>query len=326
MTAADTASTEAAPPSAAPVPPAARPPRRARASAARAWRTVRRSTRLSTGLGLIALFVLVAAFGPLFVGDANAVSLDLAQSPSGAHWLGTTETGQDVFEQLIVSTRASLEIGVAAALLSTAVSVVIGIGGGFLGGWADEALSLLSNVFLVIPGLPLVIVIASYSRGGSLMATIGIIAITSWAGPARVLRAQTLSLRSRDYVLGARLYGERRWRVVLVEILPNEAAIIVSQFIFAVIFAILTQAGLAFLGLQDPSQLTWGTMLYFAQNAEALSSGSWWWFVPPGLCIAVFGAALSLISFGLDEVLDPRLRVHRPARSRRARRRKEAAR
>lgn len=324
MTTADITSAGPAP---APVPPqpAAGPSRGPGAAATRAWRTVRRSPRLSTGLALITLFVLVALFGPLFTADPNGLSLDLAQPPSGAHWLGTTETGQDVFDQVIASTRTSLLIGVAAALLSTAVSVVIGIGGGFLGGWADETLSLVSNVFLVIPGLPLVVVIASYTKGGSLTATIGIIAITSWAAPARVLRAQTLSLRTRDYVLAARLYGERRWRVVLVEILPNEAAIIVSQFIFAVVFAILTQAGLAFLGLQDPSRLTWGTMLYFAQNAEALSSGAWWWFVPPGLCIAVFGAALSLISFGLDEVLDPRLRVHRPARRRRAGR-KEAGR
>lgn len=301
--------------------PPVRPTHGARAGLARAWRTVRHSPRLAVGLALITLFVLVGVFGPLFTGDADGLSLDLSQSPSAAHWLGTTDTGQDVFDQLISATRSTLLIGVAAALLSTAVSVVIGIGGGFLGGWADETLSLVSNVFLVIPGLPLVVVIASYTKGGSITATIAIIAVTSWAGPARVLRAQTLSLRSRDYVLAARLYGERRWRVVLVEILPNEAAIIVSQFIFAVIFAILTQAGLAFLGLQDPNRLTWGTMLYFAQNSEALSSGSWWWFVPPGLCIAVFGAALSLISFGLDEVLDPKLRVYRPGRLRRAGRR-----
>ncbi|WP_107060101.1 ABC transporter permease [Streptomyces sp. NRRL F-5123] len=324
MTTADITSAGPAP---APVPqlPATGPSRGARAAVTRAWRTVRRSPRLAVGLALITVFVLVALFGPLLAGDPDGLSLDLAQSPSAAHWLGTTDTGQDVFDQLIAATRTTLLIGVAAALLSTAVSVVIGIGGGFLGGWADETLSLVSNVFLVIPGLPLVVVIASYTKGGSATATIAIIAVTSWAGPARVLRAQTLSLRSRDYVLAARLYGERRWRVVLVEILPNEAAIIVSQFIFAVIFAILTQAGLAFLGLQDPSRLTWGTMLYFAQNAEALSSGSWWWFVPPGLCIAVFGAALSLISFGLDEVLDPTLRVHRPGRLKRAGR-KEAGR
>lgn len=309
-----TADITSAPPVTAPPPLPGRSGQGLAAAASRAWHTVRRSPRLMAGLTVISLFVLVAVIGPFVAGDPNALSLDLAQPPSGAHWLGTTETGQDVLDQLVVATRSSLLIGVAAAVLSTAVSVVIGIGGGFLGGWADEALSLLSNVFLVIPGLPLVIVISSYTRGGSVMATVGVIAITSWAAPARVLRAQTLSLRTRDYVLAARLYGERRWRVVLVEILPNEAAVIVSQFIFAVIFAILTQAGLAFLGLQDPSRLTWGTMLYFAQNAEALSSGSWWWFVPPGLCIAVFGAAMSLISFGLDEILDPELRVHRPAK------------
>lgn len=265
------------------------------------------------------MFVLVAVFGPYLTGDPDTFSQDLSQGPSGAHLLGTTQTGQDVLAQLVASTRGSLLVGAGAALLATAVSIVIGIGGGFLGGWADEALSLLSNVFLVIPALPLVIVIASYVRGSSQFATIGVIALTSWAASARVLRAQTLSLRSRDYVLAARLYGERRWRIVLVEILPNEVAIIVSQFIFAVIFAILTQAGLAFLGLDDPSAMTWGNMLYFAQNAEALAGGSWWWFVPPGLCIAVLGAALSLISFGLDEVLDPRLRVHRPRGARKGR-------
>lgn len=284
-----------------------------------AWRTVRRSRRLTAGFAVIVFFALAAAVGPLLVHNPDAFSNDLGQGPSAAHWLGTTQTGQDVFSQLVVSTRGSLLIGGGAALLATVVSVLIGIGGGFLGGYPDEGLSLISNVFLVIPGLPLVIVISSYTKGGSSLATIGIIALTSWAASARVLRAQTLSLRSRDYVLAARLYGEKRWRIVLVEILPNEAAIIVSQFIFAVIFAILTQAGLAFLGLENPSDLTWGNMLYFAQNAEALAGGSWWWFVPPGLCIAVLGAALSMISFGLDEVLDPRLRVHRPSRRHRRR-------
>ncbi|AXI76891.1 ABC transporter permease [Peterkaempfera bronchialis] len=324
-----TADITSAAPTAAPPPGPTGPPAPSGGPAARlraAWRTVRRSRRLSIGFVLIGIFVLVAIIGPLIATDPNGFSLDLGQPPSGAHWLGTTQTGQDVFDQLMVSTRTSLEIGAAAALIATAISVVIGIGGGFLGGWSDETLSLLSNVFLVIPGLPLVIVISSYTKGGSMLATIGVISITSWAASARVLRAQTLSLRTRDYVLAARLYGEKRWRIVLVEILPNEAAIIVSQFIFAVIFAILTQAGLAFLGLQNPSDLTWGNMLYFAQNAEALSSGSWWWFVPPGLCIAVFGAAMSLISFGLDEVLDPKLRVYRPAKQSRRTEGQEATR
>jgi peptide/nickel transport system permease protein len=118
-------------------------------------------------------------------------------------------------------------------------------------------------------------------------------------------------VRNRDYVLAARASGEPAWRIVFVEILPNELPIIVSQFIFATIFAVLTQAGLAFLGLGDINLLTWGNMLHFAQNDEALASGAWWWFMPPGLCIALVGAGLALINFGLDEVLDPRLKTYR---------------
>lgn len=285
------------------------------------WRRTLRSRRLVAGLAVLLLFALAAVIGPFLVGDPNAVSTDLNQGPSAAHWLGTTQLGQDVLAQLVVSARGTLFIGVAAALVASVVSIVIGIGGGFLGGLADEALSLISNVFLVIPGLPLVIVVSAYAKGGGMPATVLIIALTSWAASARVLRAQTLSLRSRDYVLAARVYGESRWRIVLVEILPNELAIIVSQFIFAVVFAILTQAGLAFLGLENPLDLTWGNMLYFAENAEALSSGYWWWFVPPGVCIAAVGAALSLVNFGLDELLNPRLRVYHEPKQKRGRNR-----
>ena len=274
-----------------------------------------RSRRMLAGAAIVLFFVLLGAVGPLFTGDANKFSTTQLAGPSAAHWLGTTQIGQDVFAQLVVSTRTSLEIGLAAGALATVVSVVIGIFGGYLGGWADEFLSLISNVVLVIPALPLIIVISAYVKGSSILPTIAIIAFTSWAASARVLRAQTLSIRERDYVLASRVSGERAWRIVLVEILPNVLPIIVSQFIFGVVFAILTQAGLAFLGLEDPSILTWGNMLYFAQNDEALSSGAWWWFVPPGLCIAVLGAGLALVNFGLDEVLNPRLRtVRRPRR------------
>jgi peptide/nickel transport system permease protein len=126
-------------------------------------------------------------------------------------------------------------------------------------------------------------------------------------------------------VLASRASGERAWRIVLVEIVPNELPIIVSQFIFSMIFAILTEAGLAFLGLGNPSQLTWGNMLYFAQNDQAISSGAWWWFIPPGLCIALLGMGLALINFSLDEILNPRLRVYRPPGRRPARARRPEA-
>jgi peptide/nickel transport system permease protein len=271
------------------------------------WRT----PRLLSGLGIVGFFALVAIIGPFVVHNANAFSDAGYSAPSGLHWLGTTQTGQDVFAQLVVSTRYTLVIGASAGVLATAVSVLIGIAGGYAGGWIDEALSLLSNVVLVIPGLPLVIVISAFLGNGGLLSVILVIAVTSWAASARVLRAQTLSVRNRDYVLAAESSGEPSWRIVFVEIMPNELPIIVSQFIFATIFAVLTQAGLAFLGLGDINLLTWGNMLHFAENDEALQTGAWWWFIPPGLCIALLGAGLALTNFGLDEVLNPRLRVYR---------------
>jgi peptide/nickel transport system permease protein len=281
------------------------------------WGRLPRSPRLLTGLGIVGFFVLVGAFGPMFVHDATAFSGVQSAPPSGRFWLGTTQTGQDVFAQLVVSTRATLIIGASAGLLATVISVILGITGGYAGGWIDEALSLVSNVVLVIPGLPLVIVISAFLKTTGLISVILVIALTSWAASARVLRAQTLSVRNRDYVLAAQASGEPAWRIVFVEILPNELPIIVSQFIFATIFAVLTQAGLAFLGLGDASLLTWGNMLHFAENDQALQTGAWWWFIPPGLCVALLGAGLAMINFGLDEALNPRLRVFRTKRSRR---------
>jgi peptide/nickel transport system permease protein len=276
-----------------------------------------RSRRLLIGLGIVGFFAAVAIIGPFLVGDPNAFSHAEWQSPSGAHWLGTTQLGQDVLAQVVTGAGATLEIGAGAGLLATVISIVIGIGGGYAGGLADEALSLVSNVVLVIPALPLIIVIASFVHASGIWATVAVIAFVSWAASARVLRAQTLSVRNREYVLAARAGGEPGWRIVLFEILPNELPIIVSQFIFSMIFAILTQAGLAFLGLANPDQLTWGTILYYAQNDGALSSGAWWWFVPPGLCIAVLGMGLALVNFSLDELLNPRLRVYKPRKRRR---------
>ncbi len=267
--------------------------------------------RLVTGCAIVLFFVLLGALGPLFVGNPDLVGGQQWAGPSGAHWLGTTSTGQDVFSQLVVATRASLEIGAGAGLLATVISVLVGITGAYVGGVVDELFSLLSNLALVIPTLPLVIVIFAFTHSSGVLPLILVIALTSWAASARVLRAQTLSVRNRDYVLAARASGERGWRVVLVEILPNELPVIVSQFIFAVIFAILTQAGLSFLGLGDVNLLTWGNMLYYAQNDEALTNGAWWWFITPGLCVALLGTGLALINFGLDEVLNPRLRVYR---------------
>lgn len=276
-----------------------------------------RSRRLRVGACIVGFFVLLGIIGPFFIGDPNQIGGPQYAGPSAHYWLGTTQTGQDVFAQLVVSTRSSLEIGLGAALLATVISIVIGITGGYAGGVVDEGLSLVSNVVLVIPTLPLVIVILAYVKSNGLVPLIIIIALTSWAASARVLRAQTLSVRNREYVLAARAAGDRLWRVVFVEIMPNELPIIVANFIFGTIFAILTQAALAFIGLGDPTLLTWGNMLNIAYSDEALSVGAWWWIIPPGLCIALFGMGLALINFGLDEFLNPRLRVYRASPAKR---------
>jgi peptide/nickel transport system permease protein len=275
-----------------------------------------RSKRLKVGVGIVVFFALVATVGPFLVGNPLTFHAGGLRGPSLQHLLGTTQTGQDVLAQVVDGSRGTLEIGFLAAVIATLVSIVIGIGGGYVGGRVDEALSLFSNVVLVIPALPLVIVVSAYVHSSSLLPLILVIALTSWAASARVLRAQTLSVRNRDYVQAARASGEKSWRIVVVEILPNELAIIASQLLFGVVFAILTEAGLAFLGLGDINTTTWGSMLYFAQNDEALSSGAWWWFVPPGFCIAALGAGLALINFGLDEVINPRLRTTPRRRSR----------
>lgn len=290
-------------------------------TAAGRGRRVTRSRYFTGGLVIVGIAVAVAIVGPLLVHHPDAYTGDPLAPPSGAHWLGTNQTGQDVFAQLVVSARDTMTIGVLAGLIATAVSILVGVGGGFAGGLLDEALSLLSNIFLVLPQLPLVIIIAAYVGHSGVWTLILVIALTSWAASARILRAQTLSLRSRDYVLAARAGAEPAWRIVLLEVIPNELPIIVSQFIYATIAAILTQATLSFLGMADPGQLTWGNMLYIAQNDNALDSGAWWWFVPPGLCIALVGAGLAMLNFGLDELLNPRLRARRGTRRGRAGRR-----
>ena len=212
--------------------------------------------------------------------------------------------------QLAASTRGSLQTGLLVGLLATVLSTLFGVVGSYVGGAVDELFSLVSNVMLVIPGLPLVIVIAGFvpaeQRGSWTIAVV--LAITGWAASARVLRAQTLSVRNRDYVAAARVGGEKPWRIVTSEILPNLLPILASQFVFAVLLAILNEAGLAFLGLGESGSSTLGTMLYYAENGFALRRGAWWWFVPPGAVIALLGCGLSLINFSIDEIINPRLR------------------
>jgi peptide/nickel transport system permease protein len=262
------------------------------------------------GLGMLAVFGLVAVFGSwLAPYEPGARSRDLLQGPSARHWLGTTHLGQDIWSQLLVGTRSIIFVGFAAGLIATVVSIVIGVTSGYLAGTAGESMSAISNVFLVIPALPLIIIVtATVPHSGDWTVAL-IIGLSSWAWGARLLRAQTLSLRQRDFVVAAKATGESTWRIVGLEILPNLTAIIASSFIGTVMYAIGGEVALAFVGIPGLSPWNWGTILYWAQTEQALYLGAWWWFVPVGLAIALLGTALSLVNFGIDEIVNPRLRT-----------------
>src|SRR5579859_1653004 len=275
------------------------------------WRAMTSSRKVAMGSAIVGIFVLVGLFGPLFMRyDPEATSNLFIAPPSAAHWLGTTVVGQDIFSQLINGTRTSVFWGIGTGLLVTLLSILVGLVGGYFGGWIDDVLTMLTNVSLVMPALPLAIVMAAYFPRGPLTIA-ALIVFTNWAWGARVLRAQTLSMRSREFVTAARASGESSWRIIFYEILPNEIGLIVAGFVSTTIFVILAWAALEFLGLGDNTTPSWGSILYSAGQTGALSSGLWWWFVPPGICIAILGTGLSLINFGIDEMADPRLRVER---------------
>jgi peptide/nickel transport system permease protein len=275
-----------------------------------------RSPKVLIGLGLLLIFLVLAIVGPWIAPYSPSATLSTTtsfpQPPSAAHLLGTTQQQQDVLSQLLVGGRSTILVSFVAGLVATVLSVVVGVTAGFFGGLADDLLSMLANFFLIMPALPLLIVVFGFlpaSQGGDDLLIGLIIAITGWAWGARVLRAQTLSLRSRDYVQSARLIGERGWRIIGFEVLPNLIPIVASSFLFTVLYGVGTYTALAFLGLVNPNHVSWGGMLFYAQVADAEQAGYWWLFIPPGLAVAFLGTALALVNFGIDEFINPRLRA-----------------
>jgi peptide/nickel transport system permease protein len=274
--------------------------------------------KAALGLAILSFFMLVAIFGPLiWRGDpmASDYTATPQQPPSAAHWFGTDQQSHDVFLQMVYGTRSSLALGFSIGALATLLSVLVGMSAGYFGGWVDEVLSLLTNIVLVIPSLPLIIVLASWVQVKNDLPIIAIIGLTSWAWGARVLRSQTLAVRRRDFVLAAQVSGEAGWRIVLGEILPNMTSLVVSGFIGTTVFAIGAAAGLYFLGFGNLSEVNWFTILYWAQNSSALQTGAWWTFVVPGGAVALVGTALSLINFGIDQISNPRLRTEKVKRA-----------
>ena len=274
-----------------------------------------RNRKAAVGAAILLTFVVLIVVGPFFAQDPTAFVAAPHQPPSADHWLGTTGQGQDVLAQTLTGGRVTLTVAVFVGLTVTAIGALAGTTAAYYGGWVDDLLGLLFNVLLIIPGLPLVVVIAAYLPAGP--STIAaVLVMTGWAWNARVLRAQALSLRKRDFVLAAVVTGEPAWRIIVFELLPNMVPLIVSCFISATVYALGAQVGLEFLGLGDIGEITWGTALYWATNDAALLIGSWWVFVPAGFCVASVGFALVMLNFAIDELSNPVLRIEREWRGR----------
>jgi peptide/nickel transport system permease protein len=261
------------------------------------------------GLIMLAFLILVAIFANQIAPyNPTDISFGPSELPSSQHWLGTTQAGQDVFSQLIHGTRTSLIVGAVGGGLSTLIALVIGMVAGYMGGIVDEILSFFINLGLVVPVLPLMVTIAAYSpvRGPAII--ILVIGFTGWAWGARFKRSQVLTLRARDYITSAQFAGDGPFRIIFREIMPNMLSLVALSYIGAAIGAIGAEAGLEFLGVGDPSTISWGMMLYWADNGGALVTGQWAWLIAPGLALAATTSCLMLINFGVDALSNPQLR------------------
>ena len=261
------------------------------------------------GLIMLAAFFALGIFAPLIAPyDPKFNELAPNLGPSRDHLLGTTTRGEDIFSQIVWGTRTSLIVGIFGGILATAIALVVGLTAGYLQGFVDDVLSFFINLGLVIPVLPLIAVLASYSPVKGIGMVILIIGITGWAYGARIKRAQIMTLRTRDYITAAVFAGEGFWRIIFREILPNMMSLIVVGYLGAAMGAIGAEAGLAFLGLGDPETVSWGTTAYWANNQGALVTGQWAWLLAPGLILALLMTALTLINFGIDALSNPHLR------------------
>jgi peptide/nickel transport system permease protein len=273
-----------------------------------------RNPKSRIGVGILAFMVTLALIAPwIAVSDPTSMlhGFDPHQPPSWQHLFGTTDHAQDVFSEVIVGTRRSLLLGIAAGLLATGVATVLGVLAAYAGGIIDEVINFLINVFLVIPPIPLLVVISGFLKNRGMGTMILALGLVLWAFEARVLRTQALSLKNRDFVLAAKVAGESTWRVVFGELMPNMISRIAAAFVLVFYISLLTDAGLEFLGLGDVNVASWGSSMYWAQVDSSVLQGEWWTFVFPGAALGLTVLGLVLLLAGIDEVSNPRLRTEK---------------
>ncbi len=231
------------------------------------------------------------------------------EAPSADHILGSTRNGRDVFSQVLQGARKTLSVALFAGIIATVIAVSVGVTSGYFGGKIDEWMNFATNVFLVFPQLPLLIVLAAFLGQVSSIVIAVLLGVTSWPWGARVIRSQTLAIRSKEFIISAEVMGESKVRIILVEILPNLISIVFGGFLGTVIYAMGAEAALGFLGLGDATEVSWGSMLYWAQVSSSLYTGAWWEMLVPAIALALTGGALALINMSIDQVSNPKLKT-----------------
>ena len=267
------------------------------------------------GIGIVLFLIAMGVFAPLIApGDPGKFVGIPNEAPSAKFWLGTDPLGRNEFALVVWGARISLLIGFGTAAMAMVIATVVGLVAGYFGGLVDDLLVLVMNLFLVIPGLPLLILLAAYLHP-STQTVILALALTGWAFNARIIRAVTLALREKDYVAAAIVAGENNLTIIFSQILPNMINLIVGGFIGTSIYGIAASTALAFLGLTNMEDVSWGTNLFYAQNGNSLLLGAWWVFIPSGILVALSALGLAWINYGMDEITNPRLRAERVLRN-----------
>jgi peptide/nickel transport system permease protein len=286
--------------------------RRRIASWGRGWQQFRAHRSGMIGLGILVFFIVVALAAP-WLADSRGLDVTKADGPvlggpSSHYLLGTDENGRSVLTLLIWGSRISLFVGLAATVISMVLGTLVGLVSGFFGGWVGRITFRLTEWALVIPFLPLAIVLATV-LGRSLFNIILVIGVTSWPGTALLIRSQTLSIKERAYIERAEAIGAGRWHQMGRHVLPNVMPMVFANTTLTVAIAILSETTLSFLGLGDPTRTSWGTLLESAFEVGSITTGSWWYVIPPGVCVVLVVLAFTLVGQALEEVLNPRLRV-----------------